>query len=136
VLGSGSEGGMAATVVGTPHYLSPELVHGRAYDQKSDIWALGCVLYEITCLHKPFDASNIPGIIMKYVASPAAAVCRLVCVSGCMSVWLLRVCTVRVCACLRVFRVWCHSSRVRFVRIARPLPCVRCPRVCRHRAIC
>ncbi len=108
MLGSGSEGGMAATVVGTPHYLSPELVHGRAYDQKSDIWALGCVLYEITCLHKPFDASNIPGIIMKYVASPAAAVCRLVCVSGCMSVWLLRVCTVRVCACLRVFRVWCH----------------------------
>lgn len=65
VLSSGHD--MAATVVGTPHYLSPEVVHGKPYDNKSDIWALGCVLYEMCALCKPFDASNIPGIIMKIV---------------------------------------------------------------------
>ncbi len=43
------------------------MVHGRPYDNKSDIWALGCVLYEICALCKPFDASNIPGIILKIV---------------------------------------------------------------------
>jgi serine/threonine protein kinase len=43
------------------------VVHGKPYDNKSDIWALGCVLYEISALCKPFDASNIPGIIMKIV---------------------------------------------------------------------
>ena len=40
VLGSQAE--MANTVVGTPHYLSPELCQGQVYDQKSDVWALGC----------------------------------------------------------------------------------------------
>ena len=44
-----------------------QVVHGKPYDNKSDIWALGCVLYEMCALCKPFDASNIPGIIMKIV---------------------------------------------------------------------
>jgi len=34
----------ANTVVGTPCYISPELCEGKPYNQKSDIWALGCVL--------------------------------------------------------------------------------------------
>lgn len=38
----GSRGEMANTMVGTPHYLSPELCQGQVYDQKSDVWALGC----------------------------------------------------------------------------------------------
>jgi len=59
----GSQQDMAATLVGTPHSLSPELVQGQPYDQKSDVWALGCVLYELCALHKPFDASNLPAII-------------------------------------------------------------------------
>jgi serine/threonine protein kinase len=63
VLGSGRD--LAATVVGTPHYLSPEVCQSRYYDHKSDIWSLGCVLYELCTLKKPFDASNIPGIIYK-----------------------------------------------------------------------
>lgn len=46
----GSRGEMANTMVGTPHYLSPELCQGQVYDQKSDVWALGCSTSRATCL--------------------------------------------------------------------------------------
>ncbi|XP_025077734.1 serine/threonine-protein kinase Nek9-like isoform X3 [Pomacea canaliculata] len=53
-----SKGQMAESVVGTPYYMSPEIVKGERYNFKSDIWALGCVLYEILTLTRTFDASN------------------------------------------------------------------------------
>ena len=37
----------ANTMVGTPYYLSPEMCEEKPYNEKSDIWALGCVLYEM-----------------------------------------------------------------------------------------
>ena len=43
-------------VVGTPCYISPELCEGKPYNQKSDIWALGCVLYELSSLKRAFEA--------------------------------------------------------------------------------
>jgi NIMA (never in mitosis gene a)-related kinase len=46
----------ASTMVGTPFYMSPELVSGRGYDEKSDIWALGCVVYEMAALRPPFNS--------------------------------------------------------------------------------
>ncbi|XP_037799318.1 serine/threonine-protein kinase Nek8-like [Penaeus monodon] len=46
----------AHTVVGTPCYLSPELCQEKPYNQKSDIWALGCVLYEMLTLKRAFEA--------------------------------------------------------------------------------
>ncbi|MCO5607024.1 hypothetical protein L7F22_061215 [Adiantum nelumboides] len=46
------------TYVGTPYYMSPELATGKSYDSKSDIWALGCIGYELGALSPPFDASN------------------------------------------------------------------------------
>jgi len=49
---------LANTMVGTPYYLSPELCEGRPYNDKSDVWSLGCVLYELCTLKHPFDASN------------------------------------------------------------------------------
>eukprot|EP00929_Paragymnodinium_shiwhaense_P114849 TRINITY_DN83370_c0_g1_i1.p1 TRINITY_DN83370_c0_g1~~TRINITY_DN83370_c0_g1_i1.p1 ORF type:complete len:938 (+),score=157.13 TRINITY_DN83370_c0_g1_i1:185-2998(+) len=48
----------ARTVVGTPYYLSPEIVAGQAYDEASDAWALGVCLYELATLQRPFDAGN------------------------------------------------------------------------------
>ncbi|XP_025423778.1 serine/threonine-protein kinase Nek8 isoform X2 [Sipha flava] len=53
----------ALTVVGTPYYISPEMCEGKQYDKKSDIWALGCILYEMTSLQRTFDASNLPALI-------------------------------------------------------------------------
>ena len=47
---------MAHTVVGTPYYLSPELCEEKPYNNKSDIWSLGCVLYEMCTLRHPFEA--------------------------------------------------------------------------------
>ena len=42
---------------------------GHHYDQKSDVWALGCVLYELCALHKPFDGTNLPAIILSIMRS-------------------------------------------------------------------
>ncbi|CAH1773932.1 unnamed protein product [Owenia fusiformis] len=55
----------AYTVVGTPCYISPELCEGKPYNQKSDIWALGCVLYELASLKRAFEAGNLPALILK-----------------------------------------------------------------------
>jgi NIMA (never in mitosis gene a)-related kinase len=46
----------ANTMVGTPFYMSPELISGKQYDEKSDIWALGCVIYEMAVLRPPFNS--------------------------------------------------------------------------------
>jgi NIMA (never in mitosis gene a)-related kinase len=43
--------------VGTPFYMSPEIIEGKKYCTKSDIWALGCCLYEVMTLDKVFDAT-------------------------------------------------------------------------------
>lgn len=48
----------ANTHVGTPYYMSPEQMAESSYDEKSDIWSLGCLIYELASLHPPFEASN------------------------------------------------------------------------------
>lgn len=45
-----------STVIGTPYYLAPELCEGKPYDTKSDIWALGCLLYEMCSHRRAFDS--------------------------------------------------------------------------------
>ncbi len=49
----------AQTVVGTPYYLSPEIIQGRGYSFESDIWSLGVLLFELCCLRPPFNAPNL-----------------------------------------------------------------------------
>lgn len=48
----------ASTRIGTPYYMSPELFNNKPYNHKSDIWALGCVLYEMAALTHAFDATR------------------------------------------------------------------------------
>ncbi|XP_047441382.1 NIMA-related kinase 12 isoform X2 [Mugil cephalus] len=56
---------MASTCVGTPSYLSPELCQDLPYSCKSDIWALGCLLYEVCALRSPFAATNLLSLFYK-----------------------------------------------------------------------
>jgi len=48
--------GLVYTQTGTPYYASPEVWSGKPYDFKSDIWSLGCVIYEVATLNPPFKA--------------------------------------------------------------------------------
>lgn len=63
----GSEFSMAETCVGTPYYMSPELCQGAKYNYKSDIWAMGCVIFEVLTLKKTFDATNPLNLCVKIV---------------------------------------------------------------------
>eukprot|EP00286_Rhodomonas_abbreviata_P020724 CAMPEP_0181291804 /NCGR_PEP_ID=MMETSP1101-20121128/2165_1 /TAXON_ID=46948 /ORGANISM="Rhodomonas abbreviata, Strain Caron Lab Isolate" /LENGTH=312 /DNA_ID=CAMNT_0023396225 /DNA_START=162 /DNA_END=1097 /DNA_ORIENTATION=- len=56
---------VAKTVIGTPHYLSPEMVDSKGYNQKSDVWAMGCVLYEMMALKHAFGGNNIMAVVLK-----------------------------------------------------------------------
>ncbi|KAG5470420.1 hypothetical protein LSCM1_01664 [Leishmania martiniquensis] len=60
--------GMANTVCGTPYYFSPELCRNRPYNNKSDIWALGVLLYECaTGGRHPFDGTSMNQLMQRIV---------------------------------------------------------------------
>jgi NIMA (never in mitosis gene a)-related kinase len=58
---------VAMTVQGTPYYMSPEVCQSKPYDYKSDVWALGCILYELATLKHAFNAENLLGLVFKIV---------------------------------------------------------------------
>lgn len=55
----------AKTFVGTPYYLSPELIMERPYDHRSDVWALGVIVYELLTLKHPFNATSMKGLMQR-----------------------------------------------------------------------
>ncbi|XP_017539459.2 serine/threonine-protein kinase Nek11 isoform X1 [Pygocentrus nattereri] len=58
---------LATTFTGTPYYMSPEALSHRGYDSKSDIWSLGCILYEMCCLKHAFEGHNFLSMVLKIV---------------------------------------------------------------------
>jgi NIMA (never in mitosis gene a)-related kinase len=59
-----SKDDLAKTLVGTPYYLSPELCLKKPYNHKSDIWSLGCILYEMMYLKHAFEAESIGELVL------------------------------------------------------------------------
>jgi NIMA (never in mitosis gene a)-related kinase len=59
-----SKDDLAKTLVGTPYYLSPELCLKKPYNHKSDIWSLGCILYEMMYLKHAFEADSIGELVI------------------------------------------------------------------------
>lgn len=57
-----TDNGFASTQTGTPYYTSPEIWKGQKYDNKCDIWSLGCIIYEMCTLMPPFRAEDFPGL--------------------------------------------------------------------------
>ena len=54
-------------MAGTPYYLSPEICENKPYNNKSDLWALGCVLYEMSTLKHAFQAGSMKNLILKII---------------------------------------------------------------------
>lgn len=57
-----AKNGLLYTQTGTPYYASPEVWKDQPYDSKSDIWSLGCVIYEMATLEPPFKADDMEGL--------------------------------------------------------------------------
>ncbi|OMJ67457.1 hypothetical protein SteCoe_35383 [Stentor coeruleus] len=63
-----SKDGFLKTQTGTPYYASPEVWKDKKYTNKSDIWSLGCVLYEAITLKTPFDGHNMHELFENVIA--------------------------------------------------------------------
>lgn len=57
----------AGTVLGTPHYMSPETIMGDTIDHRADVYSLGVIIYELLTGERPFGAKNSPGVMVKHL---------------------------------------------------------------------
>nr|XP_055238626.1 serine/threonine-protein kinase Nek4 isoform X10 [Gorilla gorilla gorilla] len=58
---------MASTLIGTPYYMSPELFSNKPYNYKSDVWALGCCVYEMATLKHAFSAKDMNSLVYRII---------------------------------------------------------------------
>jgi serine/threonine protein kinase len=61
---------LARTSWGTPYFMPPEVCKGEPYGEKIDIWAIGCILYELVFFRKPFESKTIYGVFEKIINKP------------------------------------------------------------------
>ena len=68
MLGQATELTQAGSVIGSPHYLSPEQIRGEELDGRSDLFSLGVVLYELLTRHKPFEGETITTLVYQILS--------------------------------------------------------------------
>jgi NIMA (never in mitosis gene a)-related kinase len=59
---------MGKTKIGTPNIMAPEMISNQKYNQKSDIWSLGCVIYKMMTFKYPYEADSISIFIIDFPA--------------------------------------------------------------------
>eukprot|EP01039_Chlorochromonas_danica_P002454 gene2454-2689_t len=65
------------TQIGTPYYMSPEIWSNRPYDEKCDIWSVGCMIYELASLRPPFLGDSFPALKRAVLAGRYPALPRV-----------------------------------------------------------
>jgi FixJ family two-component response regulator len=63
-------------IFGTPYYMSPEQGHAEPTDERSDLYSLGCILYEMLTGERPFTATSPMGVIYKHAHAPRPRLSR------------------------------------------------------------
>jgi serine/threonine-protein kinase len=67
-----SLGTVAGVVLGTASYMSPEQAKGRPVDRRTDIWAFGCIVYEMLAGRRPFEGEGISEVLAAVIMAPIA----------------------------------------------------------------
>jgi len=65
---------ITGTIMGSSNYIAPEQARGEPVDEQSDIYSLGCVLYELLTGEVPFDGDNFVAVAMRHVNDPVPTV--------------------------------------------------------------
>ena len=68
------KGKFATTFIGTPYYLSPEICNNKEYNNKSDVWAVGCLLFELCTFNHPFEANSQGALVIKIMNDPVGEI--------------------------------------------------------------
>lgn len=65
-----SDATMTTSVLATPHYVSPEQAHGERVDARSDLYSVGCMLFELLTGQPPFDAESPLAVVLQHLNEP------------------------------------------------------------------
>lgn len=84
---------MATTMIGTPYYMSPELFSNKPYNHKSDVWALGCCVYEMATLKHAFNAKDMNSLVYKILKGKVSSIFIATVYINHLNVALLQGCT-------------------------------------------
>lgn len=60
-----NEGNMMQTSYGTPYYQAPEILQGKPYNEKADLWSAGIILFQMLAGQVPFTANSVPELLHK-----------------------------------------------------------------------